>query len=179
MRGLREEVNRLQLLEGVTPLGRQQSLEITGLGGDITAEIGQEFRWCLQNRVHHGPIQAPAWRVKHQGPTGLQLSPEQSSHVTGHESGAVIQSIPGGIATGLVNRIGVDFDPEDLYAAPGEGKAYRSDSAVSINDPSLGAVADQPVADAIHNALGLRRIDLKKGGGGQFKREFAEPFRDG
>ena len=52
MRGLREEINRLQLLEGVTPLGSQKPLEITGLGGDITAEIDQQLRWCLPNRVY-------------------------------------------------------------------------------------------------------------------------------
>ena len=109
----------------------------------------------------------------------MEFSPKQSSHVTGHKGGAVIQSISGSVASGLVNRIGVDFDSKDLQAAPGQWKADRSDTAVRIDDPSLGPLIHQPVADAIHNALSLGGIDLKKSGGGQLKRQVAELFGDG
>ena len=62
MGGLGEEINRLQLFQGITPLRSKKPVEIACLCCHIAAEISQELGWLLEDGIHHGDIQtATRW----------------------------------------------------------------------------------------------------------------------
>ena len=53
MGGLRKEINRLNAMEPVNTLRVHQGLQVSGLGGGITAEVGQHGRRVLRCWSRH------------------------------------------------------------------------------------------------------------------------------
>ena len=164
MRGLREEINGLNAIQPIGARGCQKRFQISGQRRWITAEIGKEVRGIIENRSDDTFLQSTSRWIHHQGFTAGQVISEQVRNIARAETALAGEAVMQGIASSLLNGTGIEFKSDNPESFTGKGEADCSDSAVGVHNSCSGKVGGQPLAQHLHDSLGLRCVDLEKGG---------------
>ena len=164
MRGLREEINGLNAIQPIGARGSQKRFQISGQRGWITAEIGKEVRGIIENRSDDAFLQSTSRWIHHQGFTAGQVISEQVRNIARAETALAGEAVVQGIASSLLNGTGIELKSDNPESFAGKGEADCSDSAVGVHNSCPGKVGGQPLTQHLHDPLGLRCVDLEKGG---------------
>ena len=134
MGGLREEIHGLQLIQLVRPSRLQQPFQISGLGRHVAAEVGQQAGGSL--RITSVTLESSPRRggsttsAEHVG--RVSLSRSATSPALNWVSAP--RPVRIGIATRLLDRVGIDFKTHNTMPLGCQRQADGADAAVGVDD---------------------------------------------
>ena len=138
--------------------------QVAGEGGRVARDVDDAFGFALGNGGENRFTAAGAWRVEDDDVRADAVADELGQLIDGvaEDELRVFDVVVLGVADGVADGRGDDFNAEDFFGFLGQKEGDRTSATVDVDD-SFAAFEVGKVQGRFVEALGLFTIDLEEG----------------